>query len=113
MLQNHSRKQVENLKTILSAWKTSFTLDEVEFRASHLNSKIPGVIDGFGSRIQINRIFSQLYANGAVGNRYQSEGKFKGHMRDRWAFRGYPDCAFDKPFVVHESLRKYFQLVFD
>lgn len=113
MLHTFSQRQVSNIKELLTGWKITFTLDEVELRAQKLNEKSPGIIDGLGSRIQVNRMFKTLYENGAVGNRFHVQGKKHSEIRDRWAFRGHSDCAFNKPFVVHESLRKVFQLTYD
>lgn len=113
LLHIFSQQRVDNLRAILSAWKATFSLEDVEHRAQNLNLKKPGVIDGFRNRTEINEIFSVLYESGAVGNRFFiSDGK-KSVARDRWAFRGHSEAVFDKPFTIHESLRKHFQLMYD
>lgn len=113
LLHAFTPRQVENLRAILTAWKSTFNLDDVENRAGALNAKNPGVIDGFRNRWEINSMFGALYESGAVGNRFHVGDNSRSEVRDRWAFRGHAEPAFDKPFVIHESLRKYFQLTYD
>ena len=113
LLHAFSQRQVDNLREILTAWKHTFTLDDIELRAQSLNVKSPGAIDGFRNRVEINNMFDALYESGAVGNRFRIDSGKHSQIRDRWYFRGHPNPTFDKPFVIHESLRKYFQLTYD
>lgn len=112
LLQSYSQKQLQALRETLIGWKSMFTIDEFERRMSDLNVQSPGHSSGFASRSESKRILKALYESGAIGCRFRTDGP-KSSMRDRWYFRDYYDCVFDKPFVIHESLRKHFQLSYD
>lgn len=97
------------LRETLNGWKSNFTIEEFERRMLKLNVESPGHSSGFSNRSDSKKILKALYEAGAVGNRFKSE-EGEDTIRDRWYFRENFDCLFDKPFVIHESLRKHFQL---
>ena len=113
LLQTFSPRQVSNLKQLLTAWRSNFTLKELEQRANEANYHDPGVIDGFRSQSDIKLMLRALYETGAIGNRFTIVNNGKKSSRDRWSFRDYDEPAFDKRFYLHESLRKFFQVAYD
>lgn len=113
LLQIYSQKEVTSLREIFKAWKTNFTLYDIEQRVIALNRDFPGTVDSFKNIVQIRKVIDILYETGAVGNRFTVEEKGKSLSRDRWSFRGYKDPIHHKDFCIHESLRKHFQLMHD
>lgn len=113
LLVNYTPDQVRNLKSLLSGFRIEFTVEEFEGRINQLSMYQPSVRQGFRTRGDVTAVMISLYRIGALGNRFMTRTKGKIETRDRWAFREYSEPAIDEAFVVHESLRKAFQLGFD
>lgn len=109
----YSPKQVRNLKSLLTAYRISFDVEDLESRVIQLSQVDPTVADGFRTRADVVAALKVLYRIGAVGNRFLTEDVGQNVTRDRWVFREYDDPAIDQTFVIHESLRKAFQLGYD
>ena len=106
----YSPKQVQNLKSLLTGHRITFKVDDFERRVIQLSQIDPGVADGFRTRGDIVAALKALYRVGALGNRFLTDEKGQKVTRDRWVFREYEDPTLDEDFIVHESLRKVFQL---
>lgn len=113
MLVIYSPKQVRNLKSLLTGFRISFNVDDFEKRLSGLSQINPSISDGFRTRADIVFALSSLYRIGALGNRFSALEGNKLSTRDRWVFREHEAPTIDENFVVHESLRKVFQLGYD
>jgi energy-coupling factor transporter ATP-binding protein EcfA2 len=113
MLVIYSPKQVRNLKSLLTGFRISFNVDDFEKRLSGLSQIDPSISDGFRTRADIVFALSSLYRIGALGNRFSALEGNKLSTRDRWVFREHEAPTIDENFVVHESLRKVFQLGYD
>lgn len=111
LLVTYSAKQVSNLKALLTGFRSKMKIADFERRVAQLGQVDPSLTEGFRTRADVLSVFRALYRVGAVGNRFfTKEGKVE--VRDRWVFREYGDPALDETFVIHESLRKVFQLSF-
>lgn len=109
----YSAEHVANLKAILTGFKVRFSLMELEDRIAKLGSYDARLTNGFRSRIEVVEALRALFRVGAVGNQFFVEGKNGRERRDRWSFREAVEPAIDTTFVVHEALRKTFQLPFN
>jgi hypothetical protein len=109
----YSAEHVANLKKILTGFQARFTLHQLEKRISSLGSFDPRVTNGFRSRVEVIDALRVLFRVGAVGNQFSVQGERGLEPRDRWSFREAAEPAIDTTFVVHEALRKTFQLPFD
>jgi hypothetical protein len=111
LLVTYSAKQVSNLKALLTGYKSKISVVGFEQRVLQLGRIDPSLSEGFKTRKDVINAFKALYRVGAVGNRFLTKDG-KTEMRDRWVFRDYGEPVLDEIFVVHESLRKVFQLSF-
>jgi hypothetical protein len=109
----YSAEHVANLKSILTGFRIRFSLIELEQRISTLGSFDPRVTNGFRSRVEVIDALRVLFRVGAVGNQFFVQGPKGKERRDRWSFREAVEPTIDTTFVVHEALRKTFQLPFD
>lgn len=110
----YPRRTIDNLRTALTAYSPRFTPADLERRFLEINAVKPGAIDGFRTQADINLMIGQLYELGALGNQYTVAGEGpRSVWRDRWAFRGFEDPVWTEKFIVHESLRKFFQMQYD
>lgn len=109
----YSKAHVQNLKGLLTAFRSQFTVVELEQRISRLGRIDGASTEGFRSRPDIVAALRALYRVGALGNRFQVQQGSRKVTRDRWAFREYEEPVVDQQFVIHESLRKTFQLGYD
>ena len=104
---------MQNLKSLLTGYRISFTVEDFEQRVTHLSQVDPKISEGFKTRADIVVALTCLYRIGAIGNRFVTEEGGKSVTRDRWVFREYEAPTIDQQFVIHESLRKVFQLGYD
>lgn len=114
LLGQYSGQEVSAIKSILSAYRERFNISELENRIKTL-SNIDGRVGFFCQRPNLIMLLESLYRVGAIGNDYElsrSRRRNGNDHRYRWAFRENPEPAFDKNFVVHESIRKELQLSF-
>jgi hypothetical protein len=103
-------RQISAIKSILSGFTARFTIGALEDRIISLSKYDNNVYDSISRKVPAVSIASDLYRIGAVGNVFiVQEGKKK-YPRNRWIFRGYTEPLLDREFVVHDSLRKAFQL---
>lgn len=109
----YSAEHVTNLKAILTGFRVRFTLEDLESRISSLGSFDPRLTNGFRSRVEVVEALKALFRVGAVGNQFSVQGSIRQERRDRWSFREAAEPAIDTTFVVHEALRKTFQLPFE
>lgn len=112
LLATYSRKEVSNIKAIFTGFKTNFSIFDLEDRIAHLVKFDPTLSQGFRSRTAVIELCKSLYRVGACGNSFSVPGAKGLEQRDRWSFRDMGEPAIDTTFVVHESLRKVFQMSF-
>lgn len=113
LLVKFSPDQVRNIKSILTAFEITFDADQFERRVLKLAQIDPSIASGLKTRQDIVAVLKALYQIGAIGNRFVTHDVKGPATRDRWVFREHDDPALDTNFVVHESLRKVFQLGYD
>ncbi|MDP1028628.1 hypothetical protein Q5H91_15500 [Sphingomonas sp. KR1UV-12] len=109
----YTPKQVSNLKAMLTGFRSSFKIADFAERVKRLGAVDPSLTEGFRSQDQVLAACRGLYRVGAIGNSYAVRGE-RGQKvrRDRWSFRDMGEPAITETFIVHESLRKVFQLAY-
>lgn len=113
LLGRYSAKHVSNLKALLTAFKPRFKIGELEHRVTQLEKIDPSLSEGFRTRKDVVEVCRVLYRVGALGNLFDVENEEGQKLkRDRWSFRDMGEPTMDAHFIVHESLRKVFQLPF-
>lgn len=112
LLGEYNSEKVRAIKAILTGYKPKFTLDEFVNRTNTLSKSDPRVRMNFRLEDDIIKILESLYRLGAIGNSYSSKVKGVNKLRHYWMFRDYYEPLLDKPFEVHESIRKELQLLF-
>lgn len=114
LLGRYSAQEVSNIKSIFTGFKPYFKIHELEKRIELLGSVDFTLAQGFQTRQQVVNVCRALYRLGALGNQFfvQSPGRSKKETRDRWSFREMTDPVINETFIVHESLRKVFQMTF-
>lgn len=108
----YSGDQVIAIKSILTGYKSEFTLEDIKTRIAELSIYNNRVRDYFKGETAIINLIIALYKVGAIGNKYSVDGPVKSEIRFGWIFRDSYDPLLDKLFIVHESLKKYLQLPF-
>ena len=106
LLATYDPRQVSAIKTVLSGFKVKFTVTELKKRIQTISDISTDVKLSSTALADISRLLGTLYRVGAIGNQYNIAGK----PRNGWVFRDEPDPLPDKPFVVHESLRRALRL---
>lgn len=106
--------QVRAAKALLTGFKHIFSIVDLNQRLMELGKSDKNVRTSFFGTDDLVVLIRSLYRSGAIGNRYYVEGSNNYRQkRFGWIFRDSYEALLDKPFVVHESLRKELQLVFD
>lgn len=104
--------RVSAIKSILSTFKPIFNINDIRNRVRDLSKSNSRVRKSFNSDDSISEMLEYLYRLGAVGNFYHETEGQRRVVKNRWMFRDYYEPLMDKPFEVHESIRKELQLSF-
>jgi len=112
LLGEYTSEKVKSIKSILTGYRPKFSVQDLTKRISILGSTDPRVRKAFPVDDDIIKMVESLYRLGAIGNIYFAKERGQQTLRNHWMFRDYYEPLIDKPFEVHESLRKELQLPF-
>jgi len=111
LLSSYTPMQVSCIKSILSGFQVKFNLSSLKERIERLSRIDVNISTNIRGCIDAAKIAYDLYRVGAIGNVYRLDSENRHEGRDRWVFRNYLEPLLDKDFIIHESLRKNFQLL--
>lgn len=108
----YSAEQVRATKSLLTGFRSTFSLEQFRDRIILLAKSDPRVRRSFQGGDDAPQLMESLYRLGAIGNLYTVTERGQRRRKNHCMFRDYYEALLDKPFEIHESLRKELQLSF-
>lgn len=103
---------VKATKSLLVGFKPRFSIQNLIERKTKLASADLRIRSAFPTDHTVVEAIEALYRLGAVGNNFNLDEKGAKRNRQHWMYRDNYEPLIDKPFVIHESLRKELQISF-
>ncbi|AWJ85258.1 hypothetical protein TSH58p_07135 [Azospirillum sp. TSH58] len=106
---SYNETEKDEILSIFRGFSYAFDKKEIERRINLMTQRNKKAIIG---KIKTEQLIRYMYRIGMIGNQFDlktEDGKIL--KRNLWSFRGEPNPAIDKRFILHKSVRKVMQTV--